>query len=82
MHLPSVSVRFGLILEMYCRGNSHHMKLLTKQILALQKMKDVNEIVKQDKYKDIKVSILLITVGILTLFLPRSGDLNTFLVQE
>lgn len=32
IHVASVSLRFGLILEAYCRGNIHHIKLLTKQV--------------------------------------------------
>lgn len=34
IHVPSVSLRFGLILEAYCRGNIHHIKLLTKQVIT------------------------------------------------
>lgn len=34
MHVPSISLRFGLILEAYCRGNSHHMKALMKQVMG------------------------------------------------
>lgn len=32
MHVPAVSLRFGLILEAYCRGSTHHMKVLMKQV--------------------------------------------------
>lgn len=32
MHVPSVALRFGLILEAYCRGSTHHMKVLMKQV--------------------------------------------------
>ncbi len=34
IHVASVSLRFGLILEAYCRGNIHHIKLLTKQVVS------------------------------------------------
>ena len=34
MHVASVSLRFGLILEAYCRGNIHHIKLLNKQVIT------------------------------------------------
>ena len=61
MHVASVSVRFGLILEAYCRGNVLnnyvHIRTLLKQVDALSKLKSVNAIVKLDKYKDIKVRI-------------------------
>ncbi|CAH1772431.1 unnamed protein product [Owenia fusiformis] len=55
MHVPSVSVRFGLILEAYCRGCKSHMKMLYKQVEALSKLKEVNELIKSDQYKDRKV---------------------------
>lgn len=32
MHVSSVSLRFGLILEAYCRGSIYHMKNLIKQV--------------------------------------------------
>lgn len=34
MHVPAVALRFGLILEAYCRGSTHHMKVLMKQVHA------------------------------------------------
>lgn len=34
MHVPAVALRFGLILEAYCRGSTHHMKVLMKQVRA------------------------------------------------
>lgn len=41
MHLPTVSVRFGLMLEAYCRGCGAYMKELSSQLTALNKMKQV-----------------------------------------
>ncbi|XP_042808260.1 phosphatidylinositol 4,5-bisphosphate 3-kinase catalytic subunit delta isoform isoform X3 [Panthera tigris] len=32
MHVPSVALRFGLIMEAYCRGSTHHMKVLMRQV--------------------------------------------------
>lgn len=32
MHVPAVALRFGLILEAYCRGSTYHMKVLMKQV--------------------------------------------------
>uniref|UniRef100_A0A4W5LWT4 phosphatidylinositol-4,5-bisphosphate 3-kinase n=1 Tax=Hucho hucho TaxID=62062 RepID=A0A4W5LWT4_9TELE len=46
MHVSSVSLRFGLILEAYCRGNIYHIKNLWKQNEALNKMKALNDFVK------------------------------------
>ena len=46
MQVPSVSVRFGLILEAYCRGNKQHLAGLKKQVQALGKFQDVSDLVK------------------------------------
>ncbi|KAJ6656821.1 hypothetical protein lerEdw1_003152 [Lerista edwardsae] len=54
MHVPSISLRFGLILEAYCRGSSHHMKALMKQGEALNKMKALNDIIKASAQKNTK----------------------------
>ncbi|KAG7477551.1 hypothetical protein MATL_G00070830 [Megalops atlanticus] len=51
MHVPSVSLRFGLILEAYCRGSTNHMKSLMKQNEALNKMKSLNDFVKSASQK-------------------------------
>lgn len=54
MHVPSVALRFGLILEAYCRGSTHHMKVLMKQGEALSKLKTLNDIVKVNSQKTTK----------------------------
>ncbi|GCC34161.1 hypothetical protein chiPu_0012634 [Chiloscyllium punctatum] len=54
MHFPAVSLRFGLILEAYCRGTSYHMKSLLKQCEALKKMKALNDFVKSSSQKTTK----------------------------
>ena len=35
MENPEVSVRFGLMLEAYCRGAASHMKSLQRQVSML-----------------------------------------------
>lgn len=55
VHLPAVSLRFGLILEAYCRGTNYHMKSLLKQCEALKKMKALNDFVKSSSQKTTKV---------------------------
>ncbi|MED6257350.1 Phosphatidylinositol 4,5-bisphosphate 3-kinase catalytic subunit delta isoform, partial [Ataeniobius toweri] len=61
INVASVSLRFGLILEAYCRGNIHHIKLLSKQNEALGKMKALSDIVKSGSQKmtvdDLKLCI-------------------------
>jgi len=46
MHIPSVSVRFGLILEAYCRGNVEHLGPLSKQVEAIRCLGKLADIVK------------------------------------
>uniref|UniRef100_H3DCH7 phosphatidylinositol-4,5-bisphosphate 3-kinase n=1 Tax=Tetraodon nigroviridis TaxID=99883 RepID=H3DCH7_TETNG len=59
--MPSVSLRFSLMLEAYCRGNIWHIKLLIKQNEALLKMKTLSDIVKTGSQKmtvdDLKLCI-------------------------
>lgn len=38
MHVPAVAVRFGLMLEAYCRGIPDHMKILSRQLAALNRL--------------------------------------------
>ncbi|XP_059803922.1 phosphatidylinositol 4,5-bisphosphate 3-kinase catalytic subunit beta isoform [Hypanus sabinus] len=51
MHLPAISLQFGLILESYCRGSITHIKELSKQMEALNKMKAINNLVKISSMK-------------------------------
>ncbi|XP_075459685.1 phosphatidylinositol 4,5-bisphosphate 3-kinase catalytic subunit delta isoform [Ascaphus truei] len=54
MQVPAVALRFGLILEAYCRGSNYHMKVLMKQGEALTKMKGLNDFVKSSSLKAAK----------------------------
>ena len=48
MHVePSVAVRFGLILEAYCRGTISHMRPLVKQVTALEALYRLNDLAKK-----------------------------------
>ncbi|XP_069803202.1 phosphatidylinositol 4,5-bisphosphate 3-kinase catalytic subunit delta isoform [Dendropsophus ebraccatus] len=51
MHVPAVALRFGLILEAYCRGSTYHMKVLMKQGEALSKLKGLNDFVRSSVQK-------------------------------
>ncbi|XP_046678812.1 phosphatidylinositol 4,5-bisphosphate 3-kinase catalytic subunit delta isoform [Homalodisca vitripennis] len=52
MHVASVSVRFGLILEAYCRGSQEHMRALEQQMSLLDKLKTTNEQLRPRKDKE------------------------------
>ncbi|CAH1990801.1 unnamed protein product [Acanthoscelides obtectus] len=52
MQVPAVSVRFGLILEAYCRGTQEHMKVLQRQLECLEKLKKCSDIVRQSRDKE------------------------------
>lgn len=52
MQVPSVSVRFGLILEAYCRGSHEHISILLRQLECLDKLKKTSELVRERKDKD------------------------------
>ncbi|XP_041977720.1 phosphatidylinositol 4,5-bisphosphate 3-kinase catalytic subunit delta isoform [Aricia agestis] len=49
MHVPSVSVRFGLVLEAYCRGCQDHITSLMRQITCLDKLKWASQCVRKKK---------------------------------
>uniref|UniRef100_A0A2I3MD87 Phosphatidylinositol 4,5-bisphosphate 3-kinase catalytic subunit beta isoform n=1 Tax=Papio anubis TaxID=9555 RepID=A0A2I3MD87_PAPAN len=51
VHIPAVSVQFGVILEAYCRGSVGHMKVLSKQVEALNKLKTLNSLIKLNAVK-------------------------------
>ncbi|XP_054839114.1 phosphatidylinositol 4,5-bisphosphate 3-kinase catalytic subunit beta isoform isoform X2 [Eublepharis macularius] len=51
VHIPAFSVQFGVILEAYCRGSVAHMKVLSKQVEALNKMKTLNSLIKLNAMK-------------------------------
>ncbi|XP_044145172.1 phosphatidylinositol 4,5-bisphosphate 3-kinase catalytic subunit beta isoform isoform X1 [Bufo gargarizans] len=55
MHIPAVSVQFGLLLEAYCRGSVAHMKVLSKQVEALNKLRTLNSLIKLNAMKQSKV---------------------------
>ncbi|XP_063531233.1 phosphatidylinositol 4,5-bisphosphate 3-kinase catalytic subunit delta isoform [Cydia strobilella] len=47
MHVSSVSIRFGLVLEAYCRGSQDHVDTLLRQISCLDKLKWLNNMVRK-----------------------------------
>ncbi|XP_068136641.1 phosphatidylinositol 4,5-bisphosphate 3-kinase catalytic subunit beta isoform isoform X2 [Hyperolius riggenbachi] len=51
VHIPTVSVQFGLLLEAYCRGSVAHMKVLSKQVEALNKLRTLNGLIKLNAVK-------------------------------
>ncbi|XP_023381682.1 phosphatidylinositol 4,5-bisphosphate 3-kinase catalytic subunit beta isoform isoform X3 [Pteropus vampyrus] len=51
VHIPAVCIQFGVILEAYCRGSVGHMKVLSKQVEALNKLKTLNSLIKLNAMK-------------------------------
>ncbi|XP_073944342.1 phosphatidylinositol 3-kinase 92E [Choristoneura fumiferana] len=49
MHVSSVAIRFGLVLEAYCRGSQDHVHTLLRQITCLDKLKWVSQCVRKRK---------------------------------
>ncbi|XP_041479638.1 phosphatidylinositol 4,5-bisphosphate 3-kinase catalytic subunit alpha isoform-like isoform X2 [Lytechinus variegatus] len=49
MHKPSVSRRFGLMLEAYCRSLGPYLKLLVRQVEALDKLSKLTESLNERK---------------------------------
>ncbi|XP_055620470.1 phosphatidylinositol 4,5-bisphosphate 3-kinase catalytic subunit beta isoform [Toxorhynchites rutilus septentrionalis] len=47
IQVPSVQVRFGLILEAYLKGSQEHVSILLKQMQCLRKLQQGSELVKK-----------------------------------
>ena len=56
MHKPSVSRRFGLMLEAYCRSLGPYLKLLVRQVEALDKLSKLTEMLNEKKDDTNRVS--------------------------
>jgi len=54
LHAPSVLVRFGLLLEAYCRGLGPYLKKLIKQVEALDKLTKLTDSLKERLTESIK----------------------------
>ncbi|XP_076472757.1 phosphatidylinositol 4,5-bisphosphate 3-kinase catalytic subunit alpha isoform-like [Babylonia areolata] len=52
MHQTSIRLRFGLILEAYCRGCGHYLKTLSQQVEALDKLTKLTDTLKADVTSD------------------------------
>ncbi|XP_064642424.1 phosphatidylinositol 4,5-bisphosphate 3-kinase catalytic subunit alpha isoform-like isoform X2 [Lineus longissimus] len=57
MHQISVKVKFGLILEAYCRGCGAYLKSLNRQVEALEKLTMLTETLKNER-DDNQLSVL------------------------
>ncbi|KAG1683794.1 Phosphatidylinositol 4,5-bisphosphate 3-kinase catalytic subunit alpha isoform [Nymphon striatum] len=51
MCIPSLTVRFGLLLEAYCRGIGSHLKVLNRQVEALEKLTTLTDSLKEKRYE-------------------------------
>ncbi|CAG5126160.1 unnamed protein product, partial [Candidula unifasciata] len=52
MHQTSIRLRFGLILEAYCRGCGPYLKNLAKQVEALDKLTKLSDMLKHEITSD------------------------------
>lgn len=58
MQMGAVSVRFGLILEAYCRGSQEHIPVLQRQLKSVEKLKKCSEMVRSRRDKEKGKSVL------------------------
>ncbi|XP_072943702.1 phosphatidylinositol 4,5-bisphosphate 3-kinase catalytic subunit delta isoform [Epargyreus clarus] len=59
MHVAAVSVRFGLVLEAYCRGSQDHIHSLMRQITCLDKLKWASQCIRKKKESIVKARAAL-----------------------
>ncbi|XP_066146001.1 phosphatidylinositol 4,5-bisphosphate 3-kinase catalytic subunit delta isoform isoform X1 [Euwallacea fornicatus] len=52
MQMPAVSVKFGLILEAYCRGSQEHIPILQLQLKSVEKLRKCSEVVRSRRDKE------------------------------
>lgn len=57
MHIPSVQLRFGILLEAYLRGSPQHIKVLCKQMEALTHLKSASIMAKKGSKDKAKYSV-------------------------
>lgn len=55
MNNPSISLRFGILLEAYCRGIGGHLKGLLRQVEALDKLTKLTDVLKVKRDEPLKV---------------------------
>lgn len=48
MHQISIRLRFGLVLEAYCRGCGPYLKMLSQQVEALDKLTKLTDTLKTE----------------------------------
>ena len=56
MNNASISQRFGILLEAYCRGIGGHLKSLIRQVEALEKLTKLTDALKVKRDDPIKVN--------------------------
>lgn len=55
MHETSIRLRFGLILEAYCRGCGAFLRNLLKQLEALDKLAKLSDKMKSDFMREVSM---------------------------
>lgn len=58
MHSKTVSQRFGLLLESYCRACGMYLKHLSRQVEAMEKLINLTDLLKQEKKDEAQKVIL------------------------
>jgi len=49
MHVTTVRLRFGLILEAYCRSCGTYLQSLCRQVEAIEKLIKLSDMLKEEK---------------------------------
>lgn len=55
MHEPLLALRFGLLLEAFCRGIGSYLKIINRQVEALEKLTILTDALKERKDETQKV---------------------------
>ena len=63
LHNPTVTVRYGLLIESYLKANPEHMHVLYKQFDGLNKLNGLSQLMKAEKITD-KVRLIVNNLNI------------------
>lgn len=82
MHNKTVSQRFGLLLESYCRACGMYLKHLSRQVEAMEKLINLTDILKQEKKDETQKVSKAVLISKLLLLSHRNYLKLFYLINE
>lgn len=70
MHVDSISLRFGLIIEAYCYGSPDHVPILLEQVETLSQLEEISLAARPKKNE--KLTIVSLKLPSITVSKPET----------